>query len=226
MKYVLAVVVTVLLLGAGPALLHEQTVAAAAKAICLVCKVTSGEVEEEPVQAVRTHAGKEYGFCSEKCAKAFEADPAAYLPPSFPRPVPAFALTDLTGRALSPATLKGKVVLLDFWATWCAPCRKSMPELQALHAKYSSRGFTVVGVSIDEGGVSKVKKYASSKKITYPIAVDDEKNPAWDAFRVKAVPAAYLLDREGQIVAQWTGVPADAGALERKLQELLSVDTR
>ena len=82
-------------------------------------------------------------------------------------------------------------MLLDFWATWCVPCKKSMPELQALHDKYAARGFRVVGISIDEGGASKVKKYVKSKKLTYPIAVDSEKSPAWEAFRVKAVPAAF-----------------------------------
>jgi thiol-disulfide isomerase/thioredoxin len=197
---------------------------APSKGVCLVCQVTHGEAEEEPVKAVRTHQGREYGFCSEKCAKAFEADPVAYLPPVFPRPVPSFALMDLGGRPISPATLEGKVVLLDFWATWCVPCRKSMPELQALHNKYAARGFSVVGISIDEKGADHVRKFVASKKLTYPIAVDGEKDPAWDAFRVKAVPAAFLVDRGGQIVAQWTGTPANAAALESKLEELLAAD--
>jgi len=204
----------------------RSVIAAPEKALCLVCKVTEGATEEEPVKAVRTHEGKEYGFCSEKCAKAFEADPAAYLLPEFPRPAPKFALKDLAGRAVSNESLKGKVVLLDFWATWCVPCRKSMPELQALHKKYAQRGFTVVGVSIDEGGParSKVKKFVTSKKITYPIAIDAEQNPAWDAFLVKAVPAAYLIDRDGRIVAQWTGSPAEGRELEDKLATLLRTD--
>jgi peroxiredoxin/YHS domain-containing protein len=213
---------TLLLVGglacAGPAW------AAVKKAMCVVCQVKHGEVEEEPVKAVRTHQGTEYGFCSEDCAKAFDADPAAYVPQGFPRPAPIFAVKDLTGGSISNESLHGKVVLLDFWATWCAPCRKSMPELQALHHKYAARGFTVVGVSIDEGGPGKVKKYVASKRITYPIAMDSDKDPAWDAFRVKAVPAAYLLDRQGRIVAQWTGSPADTRALESKLEELLAVD--
>ncbi|NOT33026.1 MAG: redoxin domain-containing protein [Candidatus Eisenbacteria bacterium] len=222
-KY-LAIILMSLALSIGPALHVAPASAAPSKGICLVCKVTSGESEEEPVKAVRKHEGREYGFCSERCAEAFEADPAAYIRPSFPRPTPAFALTDLAGRTLSPESLKGQVVLLDFWATWCIPCRKSMPELQALHDKYSKRGFTVIGVSIDEGGPSKVKKYVSAKKLTYPIAMDTSRSPAWDAFRVKAVPAAYLLDRSGQIVAQWTGVPADVAALESALLELLAAD--
>jgi len=192
--------------------------------MCLVCKVTHGEADEEEVKAVRTHEGKVYGFCSEKCAQAFAADPVAYIPPSFPRPAPLFALKDLAGKPLSNESLKGKVVLLDFWATWCAPCRKSMPELQALHRKYGDRGFTVVGISIDEGGPAKVRKYVASKKFTYPIALDSEQSPAWTSYRVKAVPAAFLIDREGRIVAQWTGVPANAGELETRLEALLARD--
>jgi thiol-disulfide isomerase/thioredoxin len=120
--------------------------------------------------------------------------------------------------------LKGRVVLLDFWATWCAPCRKSMPDLQALHDKYSARGLTVIGISIDEGGPAKVQRYVRSKKFTYPIVMDDAKDPAWDAYKVKAIPAAFLLDRDGRVVAQWTGAPPDARALEAQLAKLLTVD--
>jgi cytochrome c biogenesis protein CcmG/thiol:disulfide interchange protein DsbE len=193
-------------------------------ALCRVCQVKHGEAEEEPVRAVRVHAGREYGFCSEKCAREFDADPAAYLPPEFPRATPAFSVTGLDGATISPVTLKGKVALLDFWATWCAPCRKSMPELDALHRRHAASGFTVVGISIDEGGGKAVRKFVSSRRIGYPIALDSETDPAWEAFGVKAVPAAFLLDRQGRIVAQWTGVPADTAALERRLRELLAAD--
>ncbi|MEO5989146.1 MAG: redoxin domain-containing protein [Candidatus Eisenbacteria bacterium] len=198
--------------------------AAMKKASCVVCQVARGESAEEEVRAVRSHAGKEYGFCSEKCGKAFSADPLAYVPPSFPRAAPGFSLTDLGGNPVSNASLKGKVVLVDFWATWCAPCLKSMPELEALHRKYADRGFAVVGISIDEGGLAKVRKFVAAKKLTYPIALDSAKEPAWESFRVKAVPAAYLLDREGRIVAQWTGAPANATQLAAKLEELLVTD--
>jgi len=115
-------------------------------------------------------------------------------------------------------------VLLDFWATWCVPCRKSMPELQALHDKFGSRGLSVIGISIDENGLAKVKKFVAARKITYSIAVDSDRNPAWDAFRVKAIPAAYLMNREGQIVAQWTGAAPTGKDLEVRLEELLSAD--
>lgn len=197
---------------------------AAEREVCLVCHVTEGASEPEVVKATRTHAGKGYGFCSDKCAKAFDADPVAYLPPEFPRALPEFALTDLNGAAVSPAALEGNVVLLDFWATWCAPCKKAMPELQALHDKYKDRGLSVIGISIDEEGASKVNKYLASKKFTYRMAIDDPKKPAWDAFRVKAIPAAYLIDREGRIVAQWLGAAPDAKEMERRISELLATD--
>lgn len=97
-----------------------------------------------------------------------------------------------------------------------------MPELQALHDRYRARGFTVLGVSIDEGGPAKVKKFVRGK-YTYPIAMDSETAPAWEAYRVKAVPAAFLIDRDGRIVAQWTGRFA-AAELEQKLAALLTTD--
>jgi thiol-disulfide isomerase/thioredoxin len=211
----------VLLLGLGVANAPEAL--SAEKAICLVCKVKGGEAEEEVVKAWVTHEGVRHGFCSKECAKEFEADPAAYLPPAFPRPAPELAVSDLSGKPLTWSAMKGRVVLVDFWATWCTPCRKSMPELQALHDKYADRGFSVVGVSIDDGKTAgKVKKFVASKKITYPIAIDSEKAGAWERFRVKAVPAAFLVDQEGRIVAQWTGIPADVGELEKKLGSLLA----
>ena len=191
--------------------------------VCPVCRVREGPREPEEVRAWRTHETLRYGFCSEKCAREFATDPAAYTPPTFPRPAPALPVSDLGGAPLAWEGLKGRVVLVDFWATWCAPCRKSMPELQALHDRHSARGFMVVGVSIDEGkALRKVRKFVSSRNITYPIAIDAGSPPAWERFRVKAVPAAFLVDRQGRIVAQWTGQSADVRELEQKLVSLLA----
>ncbi len=194
---------------------------AAEKAVCIVCKVTEGSNTAEAVKAVRVRDDVRYAFCAEKCAKEFDADPAAYLPPKFPRPAPNLAVTSLAGDLLKWETFKGRVVLLDFWATWCAPCRKSMPELEVLHQKYAGRGFSVLGVSIDEDGAEKVRKFIAAKKFTYPIGIDSAAESTWERFHIKAIPAAFLVDQQGQVVAQWTGTPVDIREVEAKLGALL-----
>ena len=203
---------------------QAKPAAAPATAICMVCKVKHGEAEAEPVKATRAHDGQSYGFCSEACAKEFRTDPLAYLPPVFPREAPAFALTDLAGATLSLESLKGRVVLLDFWATWCVPCRRSMPALQALHTRFRARGLTVLGVSIDEKADAKVRKFVQERAFTYPISIDAGANPAWQAYRVKAIPAAYLIDRDGKVVAQWTGTAPSLDELEARIHGLLEAE--
>ena len=196
--------------------------AAEAHARCSVCVVLHGEAEDEPVRATRVHEGKSYGFCSEKCAQAFTDDPLAYLPPVLPRPAPEFALKTLAGKPVSVAALRGQVVLVDFWATWCAPCRKSMPELQGLHERFGAKGFSVLGVSIDERADAKVRKFVAQMKVGYPIAIDGGPAPAWQSYRVKSVPAAFLLDRTGQVVAQWTGRAPAGDELVRAIETALA----
>jgi peroxiredoxin/YHS domain-containing protein len=197
-----------------------SAVALGEKALCLVCHVREGATERETVKAVRSHEGKQYGFCNENCAKEFDTDPVGYLPAVFPRPVPEMKLEDLSGQAVDWKRFDDQVVLVDFWATWCVPCRKSMPELQALHERYRGRGFSVLGISVDTQGPANVKKFVSTRKLTYPIAIDDAEDPVWQRYRVKAVPAAFLVDREGRIVAQWTGAP-NLKDVEAKLAALL-----
>lgn len=180
---------------------------AAEKAICHVCRVHHGESEPEPVKATRTYQGVEYGFCSEQCAKTFDADPAAYVPSTGPKPAPPLDIRGLDGKPITWDSLRGKVVLVDFWATWCMPCRKSMPELQKLHESLAGRDAVILGVSIDEDGAKKVKRFLGGKqKYTYPMALDSEDDPTWVRFGVKAIPAAFLVDAQGRIVQQWTGL--------------------
>ena len=138
---------------------------------------------------------------------ALKADPVAYLPPVFPRPAPASVVEVLQGGDKALGDFKGQVVLLDFWATWCKPCLKTMPRLQKLYDAHSEKGFEVLGVSIDEDKdrLKKIKKMVAKIAISYPIFIDAKQTPAWYQFKVKALPAMYLLDGESQIVAQWTG---------------------
>ena len=177
------------------------------KALCSVCALKGGETELEKVRARSEHDGKAYFFCSRNCKKEFDADPIAFLPPVFPRPSPAFVVETLEGADRTVADLKGKVALLDFWATWCNPCLEAMPRLQRLYSTYSGKGFDVWGVSIDEDKdrFDKIRKMVYELGISYPVFVDAKPMPAWYRFKVKAIPAMFLLDPDNQIVAQWTG---------------------
>ncbi len=192
------------------------------KALCAVC-VLRGETEKENVKAHAKFDGETYYFCSKGCEKEFLADPKAYTKPVFPRPAPNMAVTTLDGKDATLKDFLGKVVLLDFWATWCKPCLKIMPELQALHAANADNGFTVVGVSIDEGknSLKKIRKFLGKLNISYPIFWDSKATPAWHTFKVKAIPATFLIDRDGQIVGQWAGV-IDHKEIESATAKILS----
>jgi len=206
----------------GIASLPSNAAAAKDEALCAVCVTLEGKKEPEEVYAWRTHEGVRYALCSAECVKKFEASPASFVAPLFPRPAPVLDAIDFAGKPLSLESLEGKVVLLDFWATWCAPCRKSMPDLQALHAKFGPRGLVVLGVSIDEGNAQKkAKDLVAKKKFGYRFAFDRVDDPAWMRFGVQAIPAAFLLDAKGRIVAQWTGIPADVTEMEEKISALL-----
>jgi len=206
----------------GIAALPSAAAAASEKALCAVCVTLEGKQDPEEVHAWRTHEGVKYALCSAECVKKFEASPASFVAPEFPRPAPALAATDFAGKPLTLDSFKGKVVLLDFWATWCAPCRKSMPDLEALHAKFGSRGLVVLGVSIDEAKAQKkAKELVAKKKFGYRFAFDRADDPAWARFGVQAIPAAFLLDAEGRIVAQWTGIPGDPAEMEAAISALL-----
>ena len=194
-----------IVLASSAALIAETQIPA--KALCSVCALRGGETELEKVKAHSEHNGKAYYFCSKNCKIEFDSDLVAYLPPVFPRPAPAFVVEMLEGEDKALGDLPGKVVLVDFWATWCEPCLETMPRLQELYSAYSAKGFDVWGVSIDEDKdrVEKIKKMVEKLNVSYPIFVDAKQTPAWHQFKVKAIPAMYLLDGESQIVAQWVG---------------------
>ena len=190
------------------------------KALCAVCAV-HGETEMEKVKAHAEHEGRGYYFCSDNCRKEFLLDPAAYVPAKLPRPAPSFVVETLDGRDVA-SDFAGKVTLVDFWATWCKPCEKIMPELQRLSEKYGGKGFRVLGISIDEDKdrVSRINKYLKKHNISYPVFSDAKKVPAWHRYRVRAVPAMFLVDRSGQVVAEWRG-SVDHEALAREVARLV-----
>lgn len=135
------------------------------------------------------------------------------------QPAPAWKLKDLDGREVSSEQFKGKVVVVDFWATWCAPCIDEIPGYIALQKKYGSQGFVVVGVSFDRRGPAHVKKFAEANGMNYPIVMaDDEVAEAFGGF--DALPTTFLISREGRILHRKVGA-APHEEYERLVQQAL-----
>jgi peroxiredoxin len=138
-------------------------------------------------------------------------------------PVPAYATVALNGDSVSLASLRGKVVLFNIWATWCHPCRAEIPELQALHENYKGRGLELVGVSVDaDGNDEGIKSFMEEFKMTYHVWRDPDERVS-TKFLAIGVPATYLIDREGILRWRKTGpiAPNDstlAAAIERALR--------
>jgi len=110
-----------------------------------------------------------------------------------------FTLTDLQRKAWHLRDLQGKVVLVNFWATWCPPCRKEMPDLDALYNKFNGLGFVVLAISDEE--VAKVAPFISERKISYPVLLDPGCSVN-DLFIVEGIPKSFVYDRSGKLVAQ------------------------
>ncbi len=113
--------------------------------------------------------------------------------------MPEYSALWLDGSKFELASRREKVVLLNIWATWCGPCRYEIPELQRMHDAFASKGFEVIGVSVDESGVESVKQFVGEQKMSYPIALDPEGKLA-TLLQTSVLPTTVLLDRSGKIV--------------------------
>ncbi|MDZ7630251.1 MAG: TlpA disulfide reductase family protein [Gemmatimonadaceae bacterium] len=133
---------------------------------------------------------------------------------------PDFRLTTLDGATISRESLRGKVVLVNVWATWCPPCRVEMPGFQKVYDRKRAAGFTIVGISTDTEGSEPVARYLSERAITYPVAMAT--NGVVQAFGgADALPTSFLLDRRGRIRYTVTGFFASP-ALEKAVDRLLA----
>jgi peroxiredoxin len=135
---------------------------------------------------------------------------------------PGFSLQDLSGKSVSLGDFKGKVVLLNFWASWCGPCRIEIPSLNRLYQLRKDKNFEILAVSVDRGSVSKIASFVASNEMSFPVLV----NPQGDVgsrYWVRAIPTSFLLDKKGVIRwkvvggKQWDGEEAVA-----KIDQFLS----
>lgn len=137
-----------------------------------------------------------------------------------PEPAPEFMLADLGGKPLSLASFSGKVVLLNFWATWCGPCRSEIPGLIELQSKYADR-LQVVGLSTDEGPAENVKHYAERMRINYPVGIaTPEVEQKYGG--ILALPTSFLLDSQGRVVQKHIGL-WDQAYFELEIRALLGL---
>ena len=148
------------------------------------------------------------------------ASPALAVEAGAPAPALSLASLEDGGAAVALAGLKGNVVYVDFWASWCIPCRRSMPTLDEFYRKYKARGFTVVGVNKD-ATTAEATRFLAKVPVSF-VLVRDASDAAARSFNVKGMPSGYLIDRKGTVRVVHVGFNADhAAALEKEIESLL-----
>ena len=149
------------------------------------------------------------------------------IPEGQRKPAPNFILTDAKGDIINLSTYKGKVVLLDFWATWCGGCKTEIPWYMEFDAKYKDRGLAVIGVSMDEDGWKTVKPFLALEKdpetgghtaMKYPVVIGSDSLAK--QYNLTGMPLTLLIDREGRIAVSHAGM-VDKDDWERKIRSLL-----
>ena len=139
------------------------------------------------------------------------------------KPMPALSLKDFDGKAIESDKLKGSVLVLDFWATWCGPCIAEIPALNRLQEKYAAKGLKVIGVTIASGEPKEVKPFISRNKMKYTVLMGDDEQ-AYD-FNLIGFPTTYLITRDMKIYRKYVGAgPGKSARLESDVQSLLQTN--
>jgi cytochrome c biogenesis protein CcmG/thiol:disulfide interchange protein DsbE len=132
---------------------------------------------------------------------------------------PAWKLQDLDGKTVQLSDFKGKVLVLDFWATWCPPCRAEIPGFIALQNEFRDKGVVVVGVSLDQGGTGVVSSFAKAQGMNYPVVMGTD-DVAAQYGDIQAIPTTFVIDRSGKVVAKHEG-ETDQATFEGEINKAL-----
>ena len=141
------------------------------------------------------------------------------VPAAVSYPAPDVELTDLEGQPVALRDQRGHVVLVNLWATWCAPCKTEMPALQQFYARHAPEGFTVIAINVGEQAPD-VSEFAEELRLTFPIWLDPASVSTDQAFHVLNLPSSFVIDREGVVRLSWVG-GIDRPGLEKYVTPLI-----
>jgi peroxiredoxin len=134
---------------------------------------------------------------------------------------PAIKLVTTTGQSVTLANYRGYVLVMDFFATWCIPCKESIPHMVSLNRKYGKQGLQILGVSVDEGGEREVKNFIAERKINYPVAVGGE--DLQTDYGLRSIPTIYVINKKGMVAEKFQGYSDQTGkAMEDAIKRLLA----
>jgi len=187
------------------------------KLFCLILVlmfIVTGCKKKEPEQPRQDQANVE---AEEKPTKP-TGDKASPDPSA--KSAPSFTLQDLNGKMVSLSDFKGKVVILDFWATWCPPCVREIPHFVELYEQYKAQGFAMVGISLDRKGVSVVKSFVQKYRVNYPILMaDGQVSRAYGG--ITYIPTTFVIDAAGNIRQKYVSYQ-DKAVFEADIKKLLA----
>jgi cytochrome c biogenesis protein CcmG/thiol:disulfide interchange protein DsbE len=155
------------------------------------------------------------------CAAGQSTVRAALQPPPDRKPAPDFVLRDAAGTVAKLKQYRGKVVLLDFWATWCTGCKQEIPWFVEFQRKFGAKRFAVVGVSLDEDGWKVLKPFLAEHNVPYRMLLGDEATAR--RYGIQNMPDTFLIDQKGKVAASYIAGVVDRENIEANIRTLLSV---
>lgn len=173
------------------------------------------------VTAIRVYLLRALALLLTLAGTAITANLRAVLQPANERKAaPQFALKDSSGQTIELKNYSGKVVLLDFWATWCTGCKMEIPWFSEFQKTYGPKGLAVVGVSMDDGGWRVLKPFLAETHVPYPILLGDSRTA--QRFGIQGMPDTFLIDRQGRVAAAYLTGLADKDDVEANIKALLA----